>query len=133
MKSQFLWVVARFALLVLGIYAFSNLVHESTNFDPLGGLVSGLIVFAFVLFTVTKKPVRREEMLSLTAPFWPPWSYPQAYWFTTGGVISLSSSVNLIFHLGNPNAVRLYIATTLFGAGWLGGAIFARYRLSKAQ
>lgn len=133
MRSQILWAAGRLGLLAWGIYSFGNLVNESTNFDPLSGLISGLILFVFVLFVVTKKPVRKEAMYSLTSPFWPPWSYPQTYWFTMGGVLFSSSAVNLMAHLSDPAAVRLYAAMTLFGAGMLAGAIFARYRLNKAR
>jgi hypothetical protein len=129
MDSSIIWLFARLALLALGVFSFAGFMHYDTNFDPVSGLVC--VLFGFVLFTVMKKSVRREEMFSLTSAFWPPWKYVQAYWFTIGSVIFLSSAANLIFRLDDPAAISLYTGLTLLGAGLLAGAIFARYRLRK--
>jgi O-antigen/teichoic acid export membrane protein len=131
MRSPIIWVFARIALLVLGVISFAGFVHHETNFGPIGGLVCGAGLFLFVLFTVTQKTIRREEIFSLSSPFWPPWKYVQGYWFTTGCIVFISSSVNLIFHLGDSSATGLYLGLTFFGVGWLAGAMLARYRLSK--
>ena len=133
MRWSIIWILARLVLLALGIFAFAGLMNQDTNFDPLSGLACGAVLFAFVFSTVTKKSAGKERLLSITSPFWPPWKYPQAYWFTTGSLIFLSSVVNLIFRSSDPAAIRFYAGMTFLGTGLVAGAILARHRLSRTQ
>ena len=133
MTSSIIWLFARLASLALGVFAFSQATPSETNFDPVAGMICGAVAFVFVLFTLTKDPVRRGSMFSLTSPFFPPWKYVQSYWFTTGALLFLSAATNLLIHLSDPAATSLYTGLTLLGAGLLGGALFARHRLSKTQ
>jgi hypothetical protein len=133
MKASILWLFARLSLLVLGVYAFAGFAHENTNFDVIGGLICGPILFLFVLAAVMGNSVREEAMFSLTSPFWPPRKYPQAYWFATGFFIFFSSAVNLVFHMNDSRQTELYGGLTLMGAGALSGALFGGYRFGKQK
>jgi hypothetical protein len=125
------WFLHRIASLSIGVFAFSQAVHVETNFSPLAGLLCGAFVFLFVFSVVNKNSVKCEKIFLPTSPCWPAAEYPQAYWFTTGVMVVVSTVVNLIFHLYNPVATRLYISLLLWGLGIFGGALAGYYQVKR--
>jgi hypothetical protein len=126
-----IWLFYRMASLVLGIFAFSQVIHAHTNFGPVSGLICGAFLFFFVLYAVNKNSIVAERMFLLTSPCWPAGKYPQAYWFAFGETLSISAGVNLVFHRNNPPAVSLYVGLLLLGAGACLGALVAHYQVGR--
>ena len=131
MVRPIMWLLDRMAMLVLGVIVLTEAIHYDTNFGPVAGLICGAVVFVFVLFVVMKKSVRNEQIFLLTSPCWPPWKYPQTYWFTTGSILFLSAFLNMITHLSNPSAISLFFGLSLFGLGMFAGAVVAHYQVRR--
>jgi hypothetical protein len=131
MRRPNIWFVERVVSLVAGVYVFSQAIHIHTNFDPLAGLATGVAFFLLAVFVVSKPSVAVENIFRLTSPCWPAGKYPQTYWFSFGVTVVVSAVVNLIFHLDNPAAVRLYMSLLLWGVGILAGALVGHYKTRK--
>lgn len=88
------WFFARILVLVLTIVSFNALTHSRTNFDLVGGIFSGVIIFFVLRAWLEANSVAREE-IGLHSPFWPMRKHPLNYWLTIGTSFILASLANL--------------------------------------
>jgi len=108
MIARHFWTGARIFLAIVNIAGLPLLLDERADFDVLAGLACGAVLFVALYFWLKKHPSAEGRFMMLDAPFWPMAHYPRAYWFTIGCSLSLSSSVALITHINDLQALQFF-------------------------